>query len=63
MGSLIPMFCTSGDISSGFQSQSEQTYLHLAEGYMLHMRFTSGVTPADLLLASMAAKALFSIYI
>ena len=33
---LIPLFLTSGDISSGFQSQSVQSYLHLAEVYMFH---------------------------
>ena len=47
MGSLIPMFWTSGDISSGFQSHNGQPYSHLAE--------TCGVTPTDLLMASMAA--------
>ena len=35
MGPLIPMFWTSGDVSSGFQSQSGQPFLHLAEVYML----------------------------
>ena len=53
MGLLIPLFWTSGGISSGFQSQSGKPYSHLAEAYMLHV---SGVTPADLLAASMAAK-------
>ena len=30
-----PLFWTSGDVSSGFQSQSGQSYLHLAEAYMM----------------------------
>ena len=37
VGPLIPLFWTSGDVSSGFQSQSEQPYLHLVEAYMLHI--------------------------
>ena len=36
MGPLIPLFWTSGDVSSGFQSQSGQRYLHLAEAYVFH---------------------------
>ena len=62
MGPLIPLFGTSGDVSSGFQSQSGQPYSYscLAKVYLLHsLRFTSGVTPVDLLAASMAAE-LFS---
>ena len=30
LGPLISLFLTSGDVSSGFQSQSGQPYLHLA---------------------------------
>ena len=37
MGPLIPLFLTSGDISSGFQSQSEQPYSYLAEEYVLYV--------------------------
>ena len=37
MGPLIPPFWTSGDVLSGFQSQSGQPYLHLIEAYMLHV--------------------------
>ena len=38
LGPLIPLFWTSGDVSSGFQSQSGQLYSHsLAEGYMLYI--------------------------
>ena len=58
MGSRIPLFCTSGDISSGFQSQSGQRLFQLGRGICVtwFMRFTSGATPADLLVASMAAE-------
>ena len=34
---LIPLFWTSGDVSSGFQSQSGQPYSCLAEVHMLHV--------------------------
>ena len=37
VGPLIPPFWTSGDISSGFQSQSGQSYSHLVEAYVLHI--------------------------
>ena len=33
MGPLIPLFSSSGDISSGFQSQSGQPHSHLVETY------------------------------
>ena len=32
-GALIPLFWTSGEVSSGFQSQNGQPYSHLAEAY------------------------------
>ena len=37
LGPLIPLFQTSGDVSSGFQSQSGQPYSSLAEAYVLHL--------------------------
>ena len=40
-GRWYPCFWTSGDFSSGFQSQSEQPYLHLAEVYMLYIPWDS----------------------
>ena len=40
VGPLIPLFWTSGGVSSGFQSQSGQPYSHLVEACCL--RFTSG---------------------
>ena len=56
-GALIPLFWTSGDVSSGLQSQSGQPYLHLAQAYVLHIHlsFNYGATPADLLAANMSA--------
>ena len=56
-GSLIPLFWTSGDISSGFQNQSGQPYSHLAKAYMIHsLKFTSGATPLPVYMASIAAS-------
>ena len=55
----MPLFWTSGDISSGFQSQSGHPYSHLVEVYICvthSPRFTSGAIPAKLLVASMAAE-------
>ena len=37
VGPLIPMFWTSGDVSTGFQSQSRQPYLHLVKAYMCYI--------------------------
>ena len=37
VGPLIPLFWTSGDVSSGFQSQSRQHCSHLAEVYVLRV--------------------------
>ena len=34
---LIPLFQTSGEVSSGFQSQSGQPYSCLAEPYMIYV--------------------------
>ena len=41
MGPLIPLFWSSGDISSRFPSQSGQPYSHLAEAYVLHVLWDS----------------------
>ena len=35
LGSLIPLFQTSVDVFSGFQSQNGQLYFHLAEAYII----------------------------
>ena len=37
LGPLMPLFRTSGDISSGFQNQSGQPYSHLAEAYVIYV--------------------------
>ena len=58
MGSLIPLFRTSGDVCSVFQSQSGQPYSHFGRGvHDVHsLRFTSGVTPLLVYMASIAAS-------
>ena len=40
IGPLIPLFCTSGDVPSGFQSQSDQPYSHLVAS-MAAKKFSS----------------------
>ena len=63
VGPLIPLFWTSGDDCPGFQSQGE--FLHLCSlspvcnGFP---RFTCGVTPVDILTASMAVKPFHSCF-
>ena len=37
LGPLMHLFQISGDVSSGFQSQSGQPYSHLAEVYMINV--------------------------
>ena len=60
VGPLISLFWTSGDVSSEFQSQSGFCLIRAKQSrmcYVTHsLRFTSGVTPTDLLVASMAAQ-------
>ena len=41
MEPLIPLFRISGDVSSGFESQSGQPYLHLAEAYVMYVHWDS----------------------
>ena len=50
---LIPLFGTSSDVSSGFQSQSGQ---HLAGACVIYIHLASGETRANLLVASMVAE-------
>ena len=45
VGPLILLFWTSGDVSSGFQNQSGQPYLHLVEVYVLHVPEISPLVP------------------
>ena len=37
VGLLIPLLWISGDVSSAFQSQSGQPYLHVVEAYMIYI--------------------------
>ena len=58
MEPLIPLFWTSGDFSSGFQSMEiRPALLALDRGAfdVCPLRFISGATPADLLVVSLAA--------
>ena len=49
----VPLFWISGDVSSGFQSQSGLPYSHCGgERNVRSLRSTSGATLADLLAAS-----------
>ena len=55
-GPLVPLFWISGDVSSGFQSQSGFCLIRnfcRGECNVHSPRFTSGATLADLLVASM----------
>ena len=62
-GALISLFWTSGDICPGFQSQGRSPHLcALSSVYNGFLRFTSGVTPADLSAASMVAEPFRSTY-
>ena len=40
-GPLIPLFRSSGNVSSGFKSQSGQPYLHLVEEYVIYIPWNS----------------------
>ena len=56
-GPLVPLFWISGDISSGFQSQSGFCFICFCRSKCnVHsLRSTSGAKPTNLLIASMAA--------
>ena len=60
VGPLIPLFWTSGDVSSGFQSQSGFCLIQAWQRhtcYVTHsLSFISGATPVNLLAASMGAE-------
>ena len=52
LGPLVPLFWISGDVSSGFQSQSGLPYSHCGgECNVRSLRSTSGATLADLFAA------------
>ena len=60
----MPLFWSSGEICPGFQSQGGSPHLHaLSLVYNGILRFTSGVTPTDLLVANMAVKPFWSTYL
>ena len=53
LGPLVPLFWISGDVSSGFQSQSGLPYSHYGgERNVCSPRSTSGAKLANLLMAS-----------
>ena len=54
VGSLIPLFWTSGDICPGLQSQGRSPRLHASPVCNGFLRFTSGVTPAELRYSSIS---------
>ena len=57
---MVPLIPTSGDVSSGLQSTKPEWAALFELGGRVYVtrspRFTSGVTPADLMTASMAAE-------
>ena len=67
VGSLIPLFWTSGEICPGFQSQGGPInciyIIWISPACNGFLRFTSGATPADLLTASIAAEPFWSKYL
>ena len=56
MGPLIPLFWTSGDISLGFKARVDPLLACFLVCAQRIPEITSGVTPADLLAASMVAS-------
>ena len=61
---LIPLFWASGEICPGFQSQTGSPDLRASSPMCNRiLTFTSGATPADLLVASMAAELFRSTYL
>ena len=53
MGPLILMFWSFGDVGPGFHSQGGFPHLHvLSSAHNRMLRFTSGMIPADLLVAA-----------
>ena len=64
VGLMVPLFWTTGHVCSGFQNQGGSSHLHTSSPACNRiLRFTSGVTPADLLLASMAVQPFSSMYL
>ena len=64
MGTLIPLFWTSDDVRPRFQSQGGSPPLPASLPVCNRiLRFTSGATPADLLMVRMAAEPFRSTYL
>ena len=62
MGPLIPLFWTSGDVCPGLQNQGDP-FCGFLPACNRFLRFTSGSTPANLLVASMAASQVPCMYV
>ena len=60
-GATEPLFWTSGDVCSGFQSQGGSLFAYFLASVIL--RFTSGVSPTDFLMANMTVKPFRSMYL
>ena len=54
MGPLIPLFQTSGDICPGFQIQDGSLFVPVLPACNGFLQYTSGVSPANLFMASIA---------
>ena len=63
VGPLISLFWTSGDVCTGFQSRHGSPGLHALLLCNEIFRFISGTTPADLLVAIIAANLFSSTYL
>ena len=65
VGPLIPLFWTSGDVSSGFQSQSGFCLIRTCRGVrnIRSLRFTSGATHLPVYNASIAASHLPHVHV
>ena len=48
---LVPLFWTSGDVCPGFEASVDPLTSVLCLMHVMGCRFTSGATPADLLMA------------
>ena len=63
LGPLVPLFRISGDVSSGFQSQSGFCLIRFfveAKCNVHSPRSTSGATPADLMMAGITSNSNFN---
>ena len=56
---LVPLFWTSGDVYPGFKASGDPLTCVFCHMYVMGYRFTSGATPADILVAGMAVDNLY----